>query len=70
MWLYPVHSRHSWPVMPTECIFFIQALYDDAGVKEGAADEPQGGSECAWLCRDNSACRLVKLEARRTGSRS
>lgn len=70
MWLCPVYPRHSRPVMSAECVFSVQALYDDAGVKEGAAEEPEGGSESAWLCRDISACRLIRLKARRTGSRS
>ena len=47
--LCPVYTRHSWSIMATESVFSIQTLYDHAGVEEGAANEPEGGGECAWL---------------------
>lgn len=36
--------------MAAECVFSIQALYDNPSVEEGATNEPEGGGECAWLC--------------------
>lgn len=41
--------------MATECVFSIQALYDDTSVEEGASYKPEGGGECAWLCSVGSA---------------
>lgn len=69
-WLGPVYTRHSWSVMAAECVLSIQALNDDAGVQKGAANEPEGGGECAWLWPYVSAFRQIRLDSRRTGSRS
>ena len=66
----PIDARHSWPVMATKCIFSVQTLYDDTSVEEGAANEPEGGRKGAWLLPYISVGRWIRLEARRTGSRS
>ena len=59
VWLCPVYSRYSWPVMAAECVFSIQALYDDTSVEEGAAKEPESGGDRAWLCPHISAYRQI-----------
>lgn len=68
--LCPVYPRHSRSIMATECIFPVQALYDNTSMEERATEEPEGGRECTWLCPGFSAYRLNRQEVRRTGSRS
>ena len=49
--------------MATECVFPIQVLYDNTGVEEGAADEPESGGECTWLSPYALVCRWIRFGA-------